>query len=287
MSNNEWEYCQIRFQIIDDGREATRGSGLGTRLMWIQFVAEANEFGKIYIAGKSERLPMPNNSRAGLTPQKGNSGQQNILNELVQTLKHDGWELLPSNNGEWWGRNFRRPTSLENVKKSKVNRKERLMILGALVALAIIGTLVFSLFPQAERERELREFTSADLVKSDLQSNPTVGRMVVIDLDTNQLDSIQQSLPANMVTENFDEVETVVWVDCDRESNWKGANVDCLVTVIDWDQKAISAQQTFDGEFTLHPTDPETNEKTELSNEALRNSASIRNYLANLPKSKT
>lgn len=102
-----WEYCQIDFQVIDDGRDPGHSSH---KLMWVQFRAVTEgENGRSIIA-RSEKMPMPNMLGAGAyAPQKENLGHTNMHAIFVQSLQDDGWELLQQRGGEWWQRRLRRP----------------------------------------------------------------------------------------------------------------------------------------------------------------------------------
>lgn len=103
-----YDYCQIEYQVIDDGRDPGRG---GHKLMWFQFQAHADGPNGDYVADRAEKMPLANMmGAAAYTPQSNNVGHTSTLQNFLEQLQKDGWELLPNRSGEWWQRQLRRPS---------------------------------------------------------------------------------------------------------------------------------------------------------------------------------
>jgi hypothetical protein len=107
-TTENWDYCQIDFYVIDDGRDAGRG---GLKLMWLQFYARAQGPQGSYTAGKADKIPLGNMMGAAtFAPAQGNIGHTNTLQNFLAKLQTEGWQLLPGTVGEWWQRRLRRPS---------------------------------------------------------------------------------------------------------------------------------------------------------------------------------
>ncbi len=107
-SSENWDYCQIEFKLRYKGEDLER---TGTRIMWLLFQARAMGEKRSYVAGKSSEIPIAANViGASFVPQKNNVGYANVYQDLLLKLQKDGWELLPDEGGEWWGKRLRRPT---------------------------------------------------------------------------------------------------------------------------------------------------------------------------------
>lgn len=78
--------------------------------MWLQFLAIAEGYNKTYIAGKSIELPLPSGMvNAPIEPQRNDIGHKNAHQNLISSLKDDGWEQLPFQGNAWWEKRLRRP----------------------------------------------------------------------------------------------------------------------------------------------------------------------------------
>jgi hypothetical protein len=112
----EWDYCQINMQILDDGRDPGRG---GNKLMWLQFFAQASGPHRSYTAGKSTRIPVASIPGATYAPQQGNDGHRAILQNLLDALEVDDWEQTAYKGGPWWEVRLRRPARPKHSLKSR------------------------------------------------------------------------------------------------------------------------------------------------------------------------
>ncbi len=113
----EWDYCQINMQILDDGQDLFFVSN---RLMWLQFFAQASGPHRSYTAGKSSRIPIASVPGVLYTPQQGNDGHRAILQNLLDALAEDGWEQTAYTGSQWWEARLRRPA---RPKRSWFKRK--------------------------------------------------------------------------------------------------------------------------------------------------------------------
>lgn len=114
MNTNQqvWESCTIESQVLDDGREPGQG---GQKLMWLQFRARLD--GRKKIISRSEKIPLENMVGANsYGAQKSNVGHQNTLNNFLQKLQADGWELQPLAGADWWQRRLRRVKTEDSSK---------------------------------------------------------------------------------------------------------------------------------------------------------------------------
>ena len=273
MSAKNWNYCEISFQILDDGRGSSR-SGLGNRLMWLRFIAQCDN----KIIGTSKKLPVPNIGNVPLAPQKGNSGHQQVLDDFLTSLKHQGWTLLEEAQGEWWQHRLRMLAPIKMPNKPKLKRSEWFAIICFFLAmLAIAKWAVFKF----EGSHPLWKYTHTEVSQAAANFDTAVASMVIINLDTSELDPLQSELPVALAAEDLSTAETVVWLDCDTESNWRGATTDCSATVIDWPKKLILEEQLFEGKFTLHP---ESDSADALNPADIRNNTAIISYLTELPR---
>ena len=102
------DYCQIEYQVIDDGRDPGYS---GHKMMWFEFRARAGGPGGRYIAGKSDKIPLPNMMGADVyAPQAHNAGHTNILQIFIKQLQGEGWELLSDKGSSWWEHRLRCPS---------------------------------------------------------------------------------------------------------------------------------------------------------------------------------
>ena len=274
MTIKNWEYCEISFQILDDGRGFSSRNGLSNRLMWLRFIAQSEN----KIVGTSKKLPVPNIGNLPLAPQKENSSHQQILEDFISALKHQGWTLLEESPGEWWQHRFRMLAPVRKPHKPKLKPSEWLTIVGFFLVMLIIAKWAVFKF---EGSNPLWKYTNNELSRPAVSVEPVVSSMVIINLDTQSLDPLQSELPAALAAVDLANAETVVWLDCDTDSNWRGAKTDCSATVIDWPRKLILENQFFEGEFTLHPVD-DSDERLKPSH--IRNNAAIISYLTQLPR---
>lgn len=107
--DNEWDYCDIRFQIRYKGEDATRA---GLKQMWLVFQASAFGSNRGYLAGESMEIPVAANViGVSFEPQKDNLTHLNVHQDLLRQLQEEGWEKLPEQGGEWWEARLRRSAS--------------------------------------------------------------------------------------------------------------------------------------------------------------------------------
>lgn len=102
----EWEYCQIKFQLRYKGEDISRS---GLKQVWLVFLAHAIGPYKNYLAGETEIPVAGNVAGAPFMPQKNNISHVNIHQNLLRELQDDGWKLLPKEGGVWWENRLRRP----------------------------------------------------------------------------------------------------------------------------------------------------------------------------------
>ena len=268
----DWTYCQINFQILDDGRGASDANGLSNRQMWIRFIAQSEN----KTIRKSTKLPIHTSSGIPLAPDPNNLGQKQILGELINQLKWDGWEEVDRGGAEWWQVRFRQETPFQDPKKLKPKWRDLLPAVALVTAIALFGLAGLSNF---DGLNPYRHYTREDLNLSAGNAPLQVDQMVLINFNSRELDPLQEMLPAELAADNPTNAKTVVWINCDTESNWRGATTDCATTVIDWSNKQILDEKLIEGEFTLHPEDEAQSEQTEY-----RNDQAILDYLTNLPR---
>ncbi|KAA3662651.1 MAG: hypothetical protein DWQ04_12845 [Chloroflexi bacterium] len=108
-NGNEWDYCDIKFQLRHKGEDPTRA---GLKHMWLVFKANAAGANKNYLAGESSEIPIAANIMgASFVPQKNNASHLNIHQNLLNKLQNEGWERLPEKGSAWWETRLRRPAS--------------------------------------------------------------------------------------------------------------------------------------------------------------------------------
>ncbi len=267
-----WTYCQINFQILDDGRGYSDANGLSNRQMWIRFIAQSEN----KTIRKSVKLPIHTTSGTPLAPDKNNLAQKQVLVELIDQLKWDGWEEVDSGGAEWWQVRLRRETPFQEPEKLKPKLRNFLpavMLAITIILFALAGLSTF------DGLNTYRHYTREDLNLSTSSASPQVEQMVVINFNSRELDPLQDMLPADLAAEDPADAKTVVWINCDTESNWRGSTTDCEATVIDWPNQQILDEKLIEGEFTLHPEDEPQSEPTEY-----RNDQAILDYLTRLPR---
>ena len=274
MTIKNWEYCEISFQILDDGRGFSSRTGLSNRLMWLRFIAQSEN----RIIGASKKLPVPNIANIPLAPQKGNSSHQQILEDFITSLKHQGWTLLEETRGEWWQHRLRMLAPIKKSNTLQLKPNEWLTIIGFFIAILIITQWAVFKF---EGSNPLWKYTNSDFNRASGIIEPAVASMVIIDLDKRSLDPLQAKLPTSLASGDLADAETIVWLDCDTESHWRGATTDCTTTLIDWPRKLILEERRFEGEFVLHPIDDSDDT---LNPADIRNNAAILAYLTTLPR---
>ena len=115
-----WDYCQITYQIIDDGRDP--GDQSIHKLMWFEFQAHADGPNGRYTTGKTHKIPLANMMGAAMyAPQKENVGHTNTLQIFIQKLQSDGWELLNDKGSNWWEKRLRRPSEARPTLRQKIS----------------------------------------------------------------------------------------------------------------------------------------------------------------------
>ena len=114
-----WDYCQIAYQLIDDGRDA--GHTAGHKLMWFEFQARSDGPNGRYTAGQTHKIPLTNMMGAPqYGPQKDNIGHTNTLQIFITKLEDDGWELLKEKGTNWWENRLRRPSDERPALRKKI-----------------------------------------------------------------------------------------------------------------------------------------------------------------------
>ena len=109
-TSENWDYCQIDYYIVDDGRDPGRS---GFRMMWLQFYGRAQGPQGSYPAGKAEKIPLTYMMGANVFgPEKGNVGHINTWQNFLEKLQNEGWQLLSGTGDEWWQRQLRRPSGI-------------------------------------------------------------------------------------------------------------------------------------------------------------------------------
>ena len=114
-----WDYCQIGYQVIDDGRDPSQADH---KLMWFTFQAQADGPQGSYVAGKTHKVPLANMMGAApYAPQKDNVGHTNTLQIFIEKLQDEGWELLRDKGGNWWEKRLRRPSEARPTLRKKIS----------------------------------------------------------------------------------------------------------------------------------------------------------------------
>lgn len=87
-----------------------------------------------------------------------------------------------------------------------------------------------------------------------------IGKIIVVDLDTNRIDDFYLKLPEAYRPESAEEVGTVLWLRYGEANSSQLTNggrayrVTCEITLIDLSQKAIIAHKTFTGDPPTVPS---------------------------------
>ena len=106
---NEWDYCDIRYQIRYKGEDTARA---GLRLMWLVFQASASGSNRGYLAAESIEIPVAANViGVSFEPQEHNPVHFNAHQDLLHQLQEGGWERLSGQGEAWWEARLRRPAS--------------------------------------------------------------------------------------------------------------------------------------------------------------------------------
>ncbi len=273
MNMNDWTYCQIQFQILDDGRGTSDFNGLANRQMWIRFIAQSEN----KTIRESIKLPIHTSSRIPLTPDKNSLAQKQVLTKLVDTLEYDGWEVVDEGSGEWWQIRLRRDTPYQPPQKAKP--KFRDWLIGGIILIPLVIGILLNL-SNFIGLNAYSHYSKAGLELTPSTSAPLVEQLVIIDLSNRELDPLQDLIPADLAAEDPQNAETVVWLDCETDSNWRGSTTNCAVTVIDWSEKQILDERLIEGEFTLHPEEGAPQSEV-VGN---RNNQAILDYLNKLPR---
>ncbi len=111
-NKNEWDYCDIKFQLRYKGEDTSHTGGFNT--VWLVFKAVASKSRQSYTVSEAEIPVAGNVAGVSFVPQKNNPGHLNIHQNLLQELQKDGWELLTDKRGAWWERRFRRPAQAKS-----------------------------------------------------------------------------------------------------------------------------------------------------------------------------
>jgi hypothetical protein len=106
-----WDYCQIDYLLLDGGQEFSEMNAAGRKAMWFQFRARADGPNGRYIAGEAEKMPLANMIGSdAFAPQRNNGGHSNTLQILIEKLQKEGWELVKDQGSGWWEKRLRRPS---------------------------------------------------------------------------------------------------------------------------------------------------------------------------------
>lgn len=117
---DEWEYCDIKFQLRYRGEDSTRA---GLKQMWLVFQARASGSNRSYLAGESTEIPIAANViGVSFAPQRQNPAHRNVHQNLLDQLQEDGWERLPERGGAWWEARLRRLASRHHSSPSWFRR---------------------------------------------------------------------------------------------------------------------------------------------------------------------
>lgn len=130
------------------------------------------------------------------------------------------------------------------------------ILLGGVSAGSAAGLLEYRHLKTAELEKHLSDYINIATVSSNPEGMPvTLGRkMVAIDKDKNEIDSIQLRFPAEIGATNPADVKTVLWMNWENVDvgNYGGKGtaykVKCTVTMIDMtNPPTIAGVKTFEG----------------------------------------
>jgi hypothetical protein len=106
--SEQWEYCQIEAQVVHDGRGHSAYSGAPPNY-WFKFIANGTSNGQPFVAGKSEKIPIPSTVMVVKDSVPVQQQHGNFHAMLVTQLKKDGWESVGATSSQWWSQRFRRP----------------------------------------------------------------------------------------------------------------------------------------------------------------------------------
>jgi len=269
--NIEWDYCQIQYQLIDDGRGYTAHNGPSNKLIWFRFVARADGPRGKYIAAQAPKTPLPNMMGTTWSPDQHNIGYQNMLHTLVETLQQDGWELMPGTHGAWWSKRLQRPASARTHKRWQI--RKWLQPIAMFLAFFALGC--FSIYYLNTPFRNgVSQFIS--LPVTDTPAEPyRAGKILPVNLNTGRLDPIYHQLPETIRAANSNQVSTLVWIDCKLNANWRNTHNNCELSVIDYTQQTKLAVHEFPGTQKGKPNGTDILQ--------YRDEAKMVEYILNLP----
>ena len=107
-SEPDWEYCQIEVRVVHDGRGHSAYSGAPPNY-WLKFIANARTNHGNFVAGVSEKIPIPSTVFIVNDPKPIKNQHQNFLDMLLAQLKQEGWEVTGRNPSRWWDIQLQRP----------------------------------------------------------------------------------------------------------------------------------------------------------------------------------
>ena len=114
-----WEFCQIKLQVVHDGRGHAAYSGAPPNY-WFQFVARVETEKGSYSVEKSEKIPFPSIVLFAPEPKPVQNQHQNFLDLLIRKLEEDGWQPLGQQGDSWWEHYFKRQKQPQESWLSKV-----------------------------------------------------------------------------------------------------------------------------------------------------------------------
>ncbi|MEM7336462.1 MAG: hypothetical protein AAF490_30565 [Chloroflexota bacterium] len=104
-----WDYCKIEVRYFHSTRTFTENAS-GPPEYWFKFVAYAYTESRGYVAGASEKVPLPALTYNSIEPKPQIAQHQAIFELLIRKLKDEGWQKTGKVSGEWWEVPFKRPT---------------------------------------------------------------------------------------------------------------------------------------------------------------------------------
>ena len=107
--DEKYNYCRIKFQIQDAGNYSSNHAD-SHELVWGQFVAVSEGQANHKVIARSNAFPLPNAIEEQPFPDFQNVEHSNVLDNFIESLETDGWELSrPFNSDLWWEKRLRRP----------------------------------------------------------------------------------------------------------------------------------------------------------------------------------
>ncbi len=276
----QFDHCQIEFRPQES--DAAFQSAASDYLFG-QFVAPATCPNGDYVAGRSGQVRFAYANEDGeLVRDAKESRHQNVLRIFLNSLQNDRWELLPPEAGDtWYARRLRRPTQV--IVKKKLRPREKIGIPLTIIAVVLLTSyVIWALsrpFPNGVRQYEEFELTESSVEPYRVGKVLVVNHLPVSILDplSGRPDTLHWLLPEEIRAETYDEIETVVWMECRTRVRKEWTATHCDVTVIDYQQRQMIATQRFLGDRYQTPVPLEARPK-------IRDEAGILDYILSLPE---